>query len=331
MFQRKKKDGVDGEVSKKYEIGPVLGKGQFAVVRLCTKKETGEEFALKIVDKSGMGKDELDGLKTEIEILKTLDHENIIKVYEVFEKSHKTFIVTELVKGGELFDRIKVKDSYSEKDAATLVRKIAVAIKYYHAKRIVHRDLKPENLLLVSKDDDTSVKIADFGFANYVPDEGLGDGCGTLVYVAPEILEGKLYKTEVDMWSLGVITYILLCGYPPIFSSDERKMVRLVRRGKYRFDPQYWNDISEDAKDFVAGLLTLDTKRRMTAQEVLDHPWIQNLAELPTKELKGATERLAQFQKEQKLRKAFGALKIVALLQSIQDSDDKEEEEAGDA
>ena len=115
----------------------------------------------------------------------------------------------------------------SEKDAATLVRKIAVAIKYYHGKRIVHRDLKPENLLLVSKDDDTSVKIADFGFANYVPDEGLGDGCGTLVYVAPEILEGKLYKTEVDMWSLGVITYILLCGYPPIFSSDERKMVRL--------------------------------------------------------------------------------------------------------
>lgn len=323
FLKRAKAEKIDPEVTKKYDIKKEIGTGQFAVVHLCKNKETGEEYALKVVDKSGMGKDELDGLAAEIKILRDLNHENIIKIYEVFEKTSKTAIVTELVRGGELFDRIKTKTSYSEKDAATLVRKIAVAIEYYHSQNIVHRDLKPENLLLVSEEDDTSVKIADFGFATYVPEEGLSDGCGTLVYVAPEILHGKAYKTEVDMWSLGVITYILLCGYPPIYASDERKMFRLVKKGRYKFDEEYWSNISDSAKSFVQGLLTLDTNRRMTAKDVLEHPWIKNLAELPTTELSGATERLAAFQIEQKLKKAFGALKIMALLHMINKEEDQ--------
>ena len=180
-----------------------------------------------------------------------------------------------------------------ESVAAALLRNIASAVKCIHDAGFVHRNLKLETLLLTSKEDDTTVKVSGFELAAKVPKEGLTGKGGSLVYIAPEILEGKIYKQEVDLWSLGVIAYINLCGYPPIFSSDERKHVRLgklllcgwhfmhkpslssiVRRGRFRFDEEYWSNISDKAKDLISGLMCVDTSKRLTIDLVLDHPWL---------------------------------------------------------
>lgn len=222
FFGKNKKKTPKTGVESKYTLeGKPLGAGQFAeVFKATSKEEPNKVFAVKVINKSKLTTQaDIEGLEFEIQILKDVDHHGIIKLYDVYETSTKWYLVTELARGGELFDRIvaKTKDgAYSEKEAALIVMQIAESLKYCHDKKIVHRDLKPENLLLEDDSEDAKVKLADFGFAAYCKNP-LTDGCGTLVYVAPEILRGDPYTTTPDMWSLGVITYILLCGYPPFF------------------------------------------------------------------------------------------------------------------
>jgi len=185
------------------------------------------------------------------------------------------YIVTEIVSGGELFDRIVSKGSYTEKDAADLVVKFLEAIEYLHEKGIVHRDLKPENLLLKSKDNDSDVKLADFGLSKIVGQEVLMQtACGTPGYVAPEVLRQKGYGKAVDMWSVGVITYILLCGYPPFYDEDQATLFETIIRGKFEFHAEYWKDISSSAKDLIRKMLTVDPKKRLDAKQALKHPWV---------------------------------------------------------
>merc|ERR1712071_420659 len=168
--------------------------------------------------------------------------------------------------GGELFDRIVQKAFYNEKEARDVCKILLEALAYCHSKKVAHRDLKPENLLLVSVDDDHELKLADFGFAKKCPKEKcLHTQCGTPGYVAPEILSGVAYDTQADIWSLGVIVYILLGGYPPFIEQNQRELFRKIRKGQYEFHEEYWGQVSDDAKNLIRQLLTVQPSKRYDA------------------------------------------------------------------
>jgi len=213
--------GTRVKFSDKYVLGETLGSGAFATVKLGTKIEDESKYAVKIVSKSKLSRNDERSLRDEISILQELHsfpspNPHIIKLLSVYNEPSFYYLVTELVEGGGLFQRIVSKKSYSEKETRDISRILIGAIGYCHNHNFAHRDLKPENLLLMSQDNDSDIKIADFGFAKRVTSDAcLSTKCGTPYYVAPEILGGQLYGTKVDMWSLGVIIYILLAGYPP--------------------------------------------------------------------------------------------------------------------
>jgi len=218
-------------------------------------------------------------LATEIEILKKVQHPNIISLKEIIDTKSWLFIITELVTGGELFDKIVELGSYSEKDAAILVCKMVSAIQYIHNINIVHRDLKPENLLLKNTNNITEVKIADFGLSKIVGSSMMMQtACGTPGYVAPEVLKASGYDKEVDMWSIGVITYILLCGFPPFYNENLPELFEQIMKADYDFPEEYWADVSADAKDFIRKLLVVEPTERMTGQQALDHRWLKGSA-----------------------------------------------------
>jgi len=229
----------------------------------------------------------------EMEILQKVHHPNIIALKEMIDTKDKIYFVMELVTGGELFDRIVEKGSYSEEDAKELVRKIVSAVEYLHSKEIAHRDLKPENLLVKSLENDTEVKIADFGLSKIIDQEKMMQtACGTPGYVAPEVLQAEGYGEEVDMWSIGVITYILLCGFPPFYSESVPEVFEQIMKAEYDYPAEYWDDISDDAKDFINHLLVVDVKKRLTAKKALEHAWL--------KTGKAKTSKLAKFQAKMK-------------------------------
>lgn len=247
-------------------------------MRLATRKSDGVDFAVKVIDKKNVQQD-LDRLQTEMDILKKVKHANIIALEDLFETADHFYIVTELVTGGELFDKIVEKGNYGESDAAVLVSKILSAIEYLHHLGIVHRDLKPENLLLKDHTDISEVKLADFGLSKIVGQTGftmMQTACGTPGYVAPEVLKACGYGPEVDLWSIGVITYILLCGFPPFYHDDLPVLFDQIMEAEYDFPPEYWDPISEEAKDFIRKLLVVNPAERMTASAALTHPWIVN-------------------------------------------------------
>jgi len=197
---------------------------------------------------------------------------------EIFETDDYLFLVMELVTGGELFDKIVEKGCYTEKEAAVLVHKIVSAIDYLHDQNICHRDLKPENLLLKSPDKDTEVKIADFGLSKIVNQKVMMQtACGTPGYVAPEVLNATGYAKEVDMWSIGVITYILLCGFPPFFGDTVPQLFEQIMRAEYDYPSDYWDDVSQTAKDFIDHLLVVDPEKRMTTKQALKHKWLSEI------------------------------------------------------
>lgn len=261
--------------SEQYKIGKALGEGAFSVVREAAKRGTDEIYAVKVITKSKLSIEDENALKDEIDILKNLKHENIIYLVCHFNESTFYYLVTEMMEGGELFDRIVAKTYYNEKEARDVCKILFEAISYCHSERVAHRDLKPENLLLMSKTDDLKIKIADFGFAKKVEsEECLLTQCGTPGYVAPEILRGVPYGQKSDMWSLGVIAYILIGGYPPFIEQNQRELFRKIKRGSYEFHVEYWGQISREAKDLISALLTVDPKRRLSAQKALEDPWI---------------------------------------------------------
>lgn len=264
------------ELTKKYEVGPELGRGAFSVVKMGTNKKTKERVAIKIIDRHDVGKDYEKNLRMEMDILRRVEHPNIIALHEMVEAGNKLYFVMELVTGGELFDRIVEKGSYSEEDAKVLVRKIVSAIDYLHKQNIAHRDLKPENLLVKSVEDDTEVKIADFGLSKIIDkDKMMQTACGTPGYVAPEVLNAEGYDKEVDMWSVGVITYILLCGFPPFYSESVPEVFEQIMKAEYDYPEEYWDEISAEAKDFIDHLLVVDVSKRLTAEQSLNHPWLR--------------------------------------------------------
>jgi len=258
-----------------YTLGEKLGEGAFSTVREARNKKD-EKYAVKIINKKGLSTDDNKGLQQEIGILKEIDHPHIIKLYDIYDELYKIYLVTEIMGGGELFDRIVKKEYYTEVEAREVCTITFQALQYCHNKQVAHRDLKPENLLLSSQHDDSDLKIADFGFAKKCPQKKcLLTQCGTPGYVAPEILNGIPYGTQADMWSLGVIMYILLAGYPPFNGSNQRELFRLIKKGRYEFHEQYWSDVSSDAKDLVSKLLIVDPEERLTPTQALNHKWFK--------------------------------------------------------
>jgi serine/threonine protein kinase len=241
-------------------MGELLGEGTYSQVKLAVDNVTKEKVAVKIVNRVGIDPSDEQDLRNEVQILKELDHPNITKLYEFFEEPKSFYVVLEFLEGGELFDRIVKKVFYNEKEARDLVFILLKSIKYLHDKGIVHRDLKPEALLLKSKDNDAEVTLAGLHFATYSNGDDLTISCGTPGYIAPEILKLVPYGKTVDMWSFGVILYVLLGGYPPFHDEDHRALYMNIKKGNYEFDHKYWSGVSDEAKALIQGLLTVDPK-----------------------------------------------------------------------
>uniref|UniRef100_A0A8D0A8R1 Serine/threonine-protein kinase DCLK2 n=1 Tax=Sander lucioperca TaxID=283035 RepID=A0A8D0A8R1_SANLU len=262
-------------INEKYQVGKVIGDGNFAVVKDCVERSTGQEYALKIIDKARCcGKEHL--IENEVAVLRRVRHPSIIQLIEVDETPSQLFLVMELVKGGDLFDAITSSTKYSERDSSAMVFNLAGAVKYLHRMNIVHRDIKPENLLVCEYPDGTkSLKLGDFGLATVV--EGpLYTVCGTPTYVAPEIIAETGYGLKVDIWAAGVITYILLCGFPPFRSENnvQEELFDQILRGKLEFPSPDWDAISLPAKMLISQMLQVNVDTRFTAEEVLSHPWV---------------------------------------------------------
>lgn len=226
----------------------------------------------------------------------------------MFESKKKVYMVLELLTGGELFDRIVAKGSYSEADASKLIKEITEAIQYLHSIGVVHRDLKPENLIYATENA-ADIKITDFGLAKFDKNgKQMNTACGTPGYVAPEVLKNDLYGPPVDLWSLGVILYILLCGFPPFYHDSTSALYKQIKKGAYDFPDPYWSDISESAKELVRGLLTVNPKDRFTPAQVLAHGWISG-DKASTKNLgTSMISNLEVMQARRKLRRGVKAI-----------------------
>jgi len=303
---------MSGRFDDNYELGEKLGSGAFATVKEGTGRDTNIKYAIKIFEKKNLSNLDTEALTIEINILKTLHHSHIIKLYNVYDESKHYYLITELVVGGELFDRIVSKKQYTEKEARDVCMILFGALDYCHERRVVHRDLKPENLLLLNNESDTDLKLADFGFAKCVPKDGkLLTGCGTPRYVAPEIIAGCGHDTKVDMWSIGVIIYILLSGYAPFGGKPRSVLFERILRGKFNFHEQYWKNISICAKDLIKQLLTTNPNKRINAHDALKHEWMSR-DDLCDKQMN--LDMLKAFQANRKFRAAANAVSAVKKL-----------------
>jgi len=267
-------DSYPSEVTDKYHIRQIIGDGNFAVVRLSYSKENRKEFAVKIIDKAKcQGKEHM--IESEIAILSSVSHPHIIQLEEVFDFEAEKYLIMEYVQGGDLFDAIAADIKYSEPVARDMVMDLANALQYLHDRMVCHRDIKPENLLVIEKQNTKSLKLADFGLAVTVR-EPLFTVCGTPTYVAPEILAETGYGVKVDIWAIGVILYILLCGYPPFSSrsNNQEELFDQILSGLFEFNSPDWDPISYPAKELISWSLVVDPLQRYSAKEILSHPWI---------------------------------------------------------
>uniref|UniRef100_A0AAY4EYM3 Serine/threonine-protein kinase DCLK1 n=1 Tax=Denticeps clupeoides TaxID=299321 RepID=A0AAY4EYM3_9TELE len=268
---------VPAAIAERYKVGRTIGDGNFAVVRECVERSTGREYALKIINKSKCrGKEHM--IQNEVSILRRVKHPNIVLLIEEMDTYSELYLVMELVKGGDLFDAITSSNKYTERDASGMLYNLASAIKYLHSLNIVHRDIKPENLLVYEHQDGSkSLKLGDFGLATVV-DGPLYTVCGTPTYVAPEIIAETGYGLKVDIWAAGVITYILLCGFPPFRGStdDQEALFDQILMGQLEFPLPYWDNVSDTAKELISCMLQVEVDQRFTALQVLDHPWVND-------------------------------------------------------
>ncbi|ORX36251.1 kinase-like domain-containing protein [Kockovaella imperatae] len=263
---------------KEYSLEQVLGRGGFGKVVQANWSPPGGEkkqVALKVISKRLL-REGSTNVMDEINVLKDLDHPNIVHVWDHFESRDKYYIAFELAVGGELFDRIQEKGKFTEKNAVDCIKQVLSATAYLHAHNIVHRDLKPENILYKTRSEHSPIVIADFGIAKHLetPDEMIDDLAGSLGYAAPEVLKGTGHGFKVDSWSIGVIAYTLLCGYSPWRAEDRSELVEETTRGKITFHERFWKKVSASAKDFIRQLLKVDPKERCSPSEALQHPWI---------------------------------------------------------
>ena len=286
-----------------YRIGPKLGEGAYSVVHEATQIDPPMgSFAVKIYTRSRMSREHLRHFKEEVQILLDLKHENILRIHELYKVPQHFFIVMEKIAGGELFDRLCEKDVYSEMEARDVCRIIFEAMAYCHDNRVAHRDLKPENLLLLSKEDDYHIKIADFGFARRVPQPNcLMTRCGSAEYMAPEVVNSQRYDERADNWSVGVIVFTLLGGHNPFLAPTVHLTFQQIRQAAYVFHPDYWDGISPDAKNLIRQFLIADPERRLTCQKALQHAWMIGRGDGLRRHLRKNHDRLKEFNRKRTL------------------------------
>ncbi|KAM4699328.1 calcium/calmodulin-dependent protein kinase type 1G isoform 1-T2 [Discoglossus pictus] len=287
----------------------VLGSGAFSEVFLVKQRSSGQHYALKCIKKAHSARDK--SLENEIAVLKKIKHDNIVTLEDIYESSSHFYLVMQLVAGGELFDRILERGVYTEKDASNVIRQVLSAVKYLHDNGIVHRDLKPENLLYLTPDENSKIMITDFGLSKMEESGIMSTACGTPGYVAPEVLAQKPYSKAVDCWSIGVITYILLCGYPPFYEETESRLFEKIREGTYEFESPFWDDISKSAKDFISCLLERDPKKRYDCESALQHPWIAGNTALHRDIYHSVSIQIKKNFAKSKWRQAFNAATVV--------------------
>lgn len=300
-------------IGEHYTLGKKLGQGQFGTTYLCTENATGHEYACKSIPKRKLFcKEDYDDVWREIQIMHHLsEHPYVVRIKGTFEDNLFIHIVMEVCKGGELFDRIVQKGHYTEKKAAQLMKTIVKVVEACHSLGVMHRDLKPENFLFDSPHEDAKLKATDFGLSIfYKPGQYFSDVVGSPYYVAPEVLH-KYYGPEIDVWSAGVILYILLCGVPPFWAETDNGIFKQILKGKIDFESEPWPQISDSAKDLVKKMLTRNPRERLTAHQVLCHPWIVDDNVAPDRPLGSAVlSRLKQFYDMNKLKKM--ALRVIA-------------------
>uniref|UniRef100_A0A0E0LHF0 non-specific serine/threonine protein kinase n=1 Tax=Oryza punctata TaxID=4537 RepID=A0A0E0LHF0_ORYPU len=296
-----------------YTLGKKLGQGQFGTTYQCVEKATGKVFACKSIAKRKLvSEEDVEDVRREIQIMHHLaGHPSVVSIVGAYEDAVAVHLVMELCAGGELFDRIVQRGHYSEKAAAQLARVIIGVVEACHSLGVMHRDLKPENFLFVNHKEDSPLKTIDFGLSIFFkPGETYSDVVGSPYYVAPEVLM-KHYGREVDVWSAGVIIYILLSGVPPFWDESEQGIFEQVLKGDLDFSSDPWPAISDSAKDLVRKMLNRDPRKRLTAHEALCHPWVCVDGVAPDKPLDSAVlTRLKQFSAMNKLKKM--ALRVIA-------------------
>jgi calcium-dependent protein kinase len=300
----------DSKLEDDYDLDGELGKGTYGIVYKGIDKITGDVRAVKQIARAKIKK--YERFINEVNALKTLDHPNIIKLFEIYEDEENVYLVQELCTGGELFDRIVENQYLSEKQASALFQQILQSILYCNKNKISHRDLKPENFMFKTKDEDSNLKLIDFGLSMsyYKMDKSSGNQgnvvrmktrAGTAFFMAPEVVSHD-YTESCDMWSAGVMLYIMLCGYPPFYGETDQEILEAIVAGEFDFDDEVWDEVSADAKDLIKKCL-IGEKERISPKEALAHPWVKNLEQnnaVPSDHM----NRLKEFQKAKKLKKA---------------------------
>jgi serine/threonine protein kinase len=257
-----------------YSVGNLVGAGSFSVVRAAKDIATGKQVAVKVFSQ----KTRRESILSELRVLQTLRHPNILTYVEHFEEEGQMLLITEFMEGRDLLSAVVDRGSYPEEDARRVISQVLDALTHLHAKRVAHRDLKLENIMLCSPLDSTTLKLIDFGLAGQLSDNKphLSEVCGTPSYAAPEVLQRNAqYDTQCDVWAVGVMLFMLLSGEPPFQAKTLPQLVKLVRSGSYSFEDPAWELVSEEAKSLVQTLLTVDPRERPTAERALQHPWLQ--------------------------------------------------------
>mmetsp|Transcript_117150 Transcript_117150/g.233434 ORF Transcript_117150/g.233434 Transcript_117150/m.233434 type:complete len:528 (-) Transcript_117150:144-1727(-) len=293
-------------ISDDYDIEKeVLGSGYNGSVHLATSKITKQKYAVKGFKLHGVSRAKRQELETECEIFLGMDHPHVARLVDVFQSEDMLMLVMECMTGGELFKRVTARKRFAEKDAADATWQMLLAISYVHSHGVVHRDIKLENFLYDTPDSD-HLKLIDFGFSKlWEPNTKMALSCGTLAYVAPEVLE-KSYTSQCDLWSLGVVVFIVLFGYMPFYGSESHQ-VDSIRKGKYNMKKHIWDNVSQQGQDFVKKLLVTNPGQRLDAQKALEHPWIKQRDEMEKgKNLvdDATAQALMNFAKESQFRRA---------------------------
>lgn len=290
---------VTGNVTDFYDFGKLIGRGAYSEVFIARDKDRNELCAVKVLERSNIEHAKL--IDRELDVLRMLNHPNIVQIYDIFDSARETYVVMEYLAGGELLDMITESDHLSERDSKQVIREVLQAVQYLHAHGIVHRDVKPENILCVNRSWPLRVKLTDFGLSKFVgsAEDGtervMRSQCGTAYYLAPEIANNLAYSKPVDLWACGVVLYVMLAGKFPFYGDTDEKFMRRLRGG-VKFPEKEWAGISADAKALVRGLLDPSPASRLTASEALQHRWLVDESDVtasstPTQAVGDARER----------------------------------------